>query len=135
MRRAFAARAVALSFDNTFNRVQDRLLVEIEGGLRKRGRHLWPQGFAAEYVGFHWNALAAMSGGMLAELYLRAKAAARKGDSTQLRQFYRKRLALPWNDVQVYYRDSRTKPANWDTMDIDKNSPLAAKATENDTVS
>ena len=36
---------------------------------------------------------------------------------------------------QVYYQDSRTKPANWDTMDIDKNSPLAAKATENDTVS
>ena len=92
MRRAFAARADALSFDNTFNRVQDRLkiseletrfatlwdaaggpelqreyrfapprrwradfawpqarlLVEIEGGLWKRGRHLTPQGFAAD---------------------------------------------------------------------------------------
>ena len=83
---------MALSFDNTFNRVQDRLkiseletrfatlwdaaggpelqreyrfapprrwradfawpqarlLIEIEGGLWKRGRHLWPQGFAAD---------------------------------------------------------------------------------------
>ena len=39
-----------------------------------------------------------MSWGQLAELYLRAKVAARKGDYTQLQQFYQKRLALPWNE-------------------------------------
>lgn len=53
---------------------------------------------ASEYVGFHWNTLATMSWGMLAELYLRAKAAARKGDYTQLQQFYQKRLAQAWNE-------------------------------------
>ena len=67
---------------------------------------------AAEYVGFHWNALATMSWGMLAELYLRAKAAARKGDYTQLRQFYQKRLALPWNDVQEDYH-LETTPSDY----------------------
>ena len=49
---------------------------------------------AKENVGFHWNALASMSWGKLAELYLRAKIAARKGDSSLLQQFYQKRLAL-----------------------------------------
>ena len=53
---------------------------------------------ASEYVGYHWNAIATMSWGQLAELYLRAKVAARKGDYTQLQQFYQKRLALPWNE-------------------------------------
>ena len=52
----------------------------------------------AENVGFHWNALCAMSWGRLAELYLRGKAAARKGDIEPLKQFYQKRLALPWRD-------------------------------------
>ena len=45
-----------------------------------------------ENVGFHWNALCAMSWGPLAELYLRAKAAAGKGDVSLLQQFYQKRL-------------------------------------------
>jgi phage terminase large subunit GpA-like protein len=51
-----------------------------------------------ENVGFHWNALATMSWGRLAELYLRAKQAARKGDTSLLQQFYQKRLALPWRE-------------------------------------
>lgn len=51
-----------------------------------------------ENVGFHWNAIATMSWGALAELYLRAKAAAKKGDDSLLRQFYQKRLAIPWNE-------------------------------------
>lgn len=51
-----------------------------------------------ENVGFHWNAIATMSWGHLAELYLRAKVAARKGDVSLLQQFYQKRLALPWRD-------------------------------------
>jgi Phage terminase large subunit (GpA) len=57
---------------------------------------------STENVGFHWNALCAMSWGRLAELYLRAKAAARKGDTEPMRQFYQKRLALPWRD---YFED------------------------------
>lgn len=52
-----------------------------------------------ENVGFHWNALATMSWGKLAELYLRAKTAAREGDLSLLKQFYQKRLALPWREV------------------------------------
>jgi phage terminase large subunit GpA-like protein len=55
-----------------------------------------------ENVGFHWNSLATMSWGKLAELYLRAKQAARKGDTTLLQQFYQKRLALPWRE---YFED------------------------------
>lgn len=53
---------------------------------------------AKENVGFHWNALATMSWGKLAELYLRAKQAARKGDTSLIQQFYQKRLALPWRE-------------------------------------
>lgn len=53
---------------------------------------------SAENVGFHWNALCAMSWGRLAEIYLRAKAAAKQGDTSLLQQFYQKRLALPWRE-------------------------------------
>lgn len=63
---------------------------------------------ATEYVGFHWNALATMSWGMLAELYVRAKMAAKKGDYAQLQQFYQKRLALPWDDFQEDYHIETT---------------------------
>jgi len=49
-------------------------------------------------VGFHWNALATMPWGALAELYLRAKMAARQGDTSLLAQFFQKRLALAWRD-------------------------------------
>ncbi|QYY34597.1 terminase gpA endonuclease subunit [Ruficoccus sp. ZRK36] len=57
-----------------------------------------------ENVGFHWNALCAMSWGKLAELYLRAKAAARQGDTSLLQQFYQKRLALPWREYVEDYK-------------------------------
>lgn len=57
-----------------------------------------------ENVGFHWNALASMSWGKIAELYLRAKIAARKGDSSLLQQFYQKRLALAWREFAEDYR-------------------------------
>lgn len=53
---------------------------------------------ARENVGFHWNALATMSWGHLAELYLRAKAASQKGDDSLLQQFYQKRLGLAWDE-------------------------------------
>jgi hypothetical protein len=42
---------------------------------------------AKESVGFHWNALCTMSWGALAELYLRAKSIARRGDISALKQF------------------------------------------------
>jgi phage terminase large subunit GpA-like protein len=51
-----------------------------------------------ENAGFHWNALASMSWGKLAELYLRAKKAARSGDLSLIQQFFQKRLALPWKE-------------------------------------
>jgi phage terminase large subunit GpA-like protein len=53
---------------------------------------------ARELVGFHWNSIATMSWGALAEMYLRAKMAARRGDVSLLQQFYQKRLALPWKE-------------------------------------
>ncbi len=59
---------------------------------------------AAESVGFHWNALCAMPWGMLAELYLRAKLAAKKGDYSQLQQFYQKRLGLAWDEFKEDYK-------------------------------
>ena len=72
-----------------------------------------------ENVGFHWNALASMSWGKLAELYLRAKIAARKGDSSLLQQFYQKRLALAWREFAEDYRleiasGSYNSGDNWD---------------------
>lgn len=59
---------------------------------------------SVENVGFHWNALCAMSWGKLAEIYLRAKAAAKQGDTSLLQQFYQKRLALPWREYAEDYR-------------------------------
>ncbi|MGF1453573.1 MAG: terminase gpA endonuclease subunit [Opitutales bacterium] len=59
---------------------------------------------ASENVGFHWNSLASMSWGKLAELYLRAKLAARRGDTSLLQQFYQKRLAIPWRDFDEDFR-------------------------------
>jgi len=59
---------------------------------------------SVENVGFHWNALCAMSWGKLAELYLRAKAAAKQGDTSLLQQFYQKRLELPWREYVEDYK-------------------------------
>ncbi|PTY02753.1 hypothetical protein DB346_08230 [Verrucomicrobia bacterium LW23] len=64
---------------------------------------------AKENVGFHWNALATMSWGKLAELYLRAKTAARRGDTSLLQQFYQKRLALPWREFVEDFKVEITK--------------------------
>ncbi len=57
-----------------------------------------------ENAGFHWNSLCSMSWGRLAELYLRAKAAARKGDVSLIQQFYQKRLALAWREYLEDYK-------------------------------
>ena len=51
-------------------------------------------------AGFHWNSLASMSWGELAEMYLRAKESCRRGDLEGLKNFYQKRLALPWGDLE-----------------------------------
>ena len=73
--------------------------------LNKGGKFIaLNQNASKENVGFHWNALASMSWGKLAELYLRAKIAARKGDSSLLQQFYQKRLALAWREFAEDYR-------------------------------
>jgi hypothetical protein len=73
--------------------------------LNATGRYI-PQNERAskENVGFHWNALATMSWGKLAELYLRAKAAARRGDITLIKQFFQKRLAQPWREYEEDYK-------------------------------
>ena len=54
----------------------------------------------ATKAGFHWNSLASMSWGELAEMYLRAKESCRRGDMEDLKNFYQKRLALPWGDLE-----------------------------------
>lgn len=54
----------------------------------------------ATKAGFHWNSLASMSWGELAEMYLRAKELCRRGDLEDLKNFYQKRLALPWGDLE-----------------------------------
>ncbi len=51
-------------------------------------------------VGFHWNSLASMSWGELAEIYLRAKESSKRGDIEDLKNFYQKRLALAWGDIE-----------------------------------
>lgn len=50
-------------------------------------------------VGFHWNSLASMSWGELAEMYLRSKESSKRGDIEELKNFYQKRLALPWGNL------------------------------------
>lgn len=53
---------------------------------------------AAGVEGFTWNALATKSWGELAEAYVRAKIAAKKGDNSDLVAFTQKRLARAWKD-------------------------------------
>jgi hypothetical protein len=73
--------------------------------LNATGRYVPANANASpENVGFHWNALCAMSWGRLAELYLRAKAAARRGDVSLIQQFYQKRLALAWREYLEDYK-------------------------------
>jgi len=55
-------------------------------------------------LGFQWNALATMSWGALAEMYLRAKRSARMGDVSPLKQFWTKRLALPWREFEEDFK-------------------------------
>lgn len=63
-------------------------------GLYIKGNPNAPKG----NVGFHWNALCSTSWGLLAVLYLQAKAAAKQGDIEPLKIFYQKRLAVFWSD-------------------------------------
>jgi hypothetical protein len=64
-------------------------------------------------VGFHWNQLVCKSWGYLAELYVRAKALARKGDMEELKKFYQKRLAISWEDNLEAFEADIT-PSNYD---------------------
>jgi len=57
-----------------------------------------------EKVGFHWNSLASMSWGVLAEMYLRAKKATENGDITELKNFYQKRLGIFWQEFTEDYK-------------------------------
>ncbi len=68
--------------------------------------HFIPQNptAAKENVGFHWNSLSTMCWGALAEMYLRAKEAARRGDVSLLKQFHQKRLARPWKEYEEDFR-------------------------------
>lgn len=67
----------------------------------------------SDYLSFHWNGLASTPIGTLAVLYVQAKESARKGDLTQLKIFYQKRLAIPWRDL---YEDFK--------MDIERSTYL-----------
>lgn len=83
---------------------------EMRRRLNASGKFI-PQNLKAAHgnVGFHWNALATMPWGKLAELYLRAKLAARRGDTSLLQQFYQKRLALPWREYVEDFKVEITK--------------------------
>jgi phage terminase large subunit GpA-like protein len=101
--------------------------------LNATGRYI-PQNERAskENVGFHWNALATMSWGKLAELYLRAKAAARRGDITLIKQFFQKRLAQPWREYEEDYkleivRSGYRKGESWeDTAGVTRKGGIIA---------
>lgn len=64
-----------------------------------------PQNLSAapDAAGFHWNALATTDWGLLAEQFLRAKDAAKRGDISDLQAFIQKRLAKPWKDDEETY--------------------------------
>lgn len=53
---------------------------------------------APDAVGYHWNSLAMMSWGTLAEMFLRAKAQARSGNVADLAAFYQQRLGVAWRE-------------------------------------
>ena len=98
VRRTAALRCVSCNFHFDDS---DRIRRE----LNATGRFVVQNPRAAkENVGFHWNSLSTMSWGALAELYLRAKAVARRGDISTLKQFYQKRLAMPWREYEEDYK-------------------------------
>ena len=57
-----------------------------------------------DYRSYHWNSLCSVPVGNLVELYLQAKAAAKMGDMEDLKIFYQKRLALPWNELREDFK-------------------------------
>lgn len=80
---------------------QRRILNRVENGARHEVRNpTAPKG----NVGFHWNGFCAGSWGKLIELYLRAKASVRRGDTTDMEIFYQKRLALPFENYDEDFK-------------------------------
>lgn len=71
---------------------------ETRRALNATGRFVFANPAASHIAGFHWNALATMDWSDLARQYLAAKAAADKGDISDLTVFYQKRLAEAWKD-------------------------------------
>lgn len=67
-------------------------------------------------VGFHWNQLPCKSWGYLAELYLRAKLLGRKGDMSELKKFWQKRLAVSWDDNLESF-EADIKPSGYDPQE------------------
>jgi hypothetical protein len=68
--------------------------------LNSRGAYVVTNPDASgEVRSFHWNALCASSWGMLAEIYLRAKESAKRGDIAELKIFYQKRMAVSWSEA------------------------------------
>lgn len=85
--------------------------------MSRRGKYFATNPDAAEgNVGFHWNQLVCKSWGYLAELYVRAKALARRGDMSELKKFYQKRLALSWEDNLESFEADLT-PTNYDPLE------------------
>lgn len=63
-------------------------------------------------VGFHWNCFSTMPWSDIAALYSDALDASERGNDEPLKQFFQKRLALPWQaDYDYDYDASETKKA------------------------
>ena len=75
--------------------------IESRGNMNERGYYAITNPQAADYnVGYTWNCLAVRSWGRSAESYLRAKIILdATGDSSPMRIFKQKQLALFWSDV------------------------------------
>ena len=90
---ANSARLICPHCGNAF-RFSEKQLYALNAG----GEFVASNPGAPEYAkGFSWNAFAFTDWGQIAAMYLQAKDAANRGDVSDLRAFYQKRLAQPWD--------------------------------------
>lgn len=76
---------------------------EMRAELNKDGRFfMFNPGAESGKRSFHWNAFCASSWGKLVVEYLKAKDTAASGDIADLKAFYQKRLAEPWQEGDDY---------------------------------
>lgn len=98
-----SARIVCPECGHEHDTSKTMILRQMNDERRGAGYRVMNHAAPSNHRSFTWNGMCSTPVGDLAVLYLQAKMAARRGDTTELEIFYQKRLALPWRDEYEDY--------------------------------